>query len=132
MARKRKKPVTPRIAVTQTEPEIDVDPVPPIEPDVELVTPAPTTYKPPGSEVEPVSMSEPRAKTTQEQYGKYVPSRKWGVSTVGGIGTVLIMWASTGTFDTEETVGAITLAVTAISTYLIPNASGNPNEPESA
>ena len=57
------------------------------------------------------------------------PSRKWFVSTVGGIGTVLIMWATTGTWDQEETVGAITLAVTAFSTWLIPNASGNPNAP---
>jgi hypothetical protein len=50
-----------------------------------------------------------------------VPTRKWAVSTVGAIGTLLIMWVTTGTWDQEESVGAITLAVTAFSTYMIPN-----------
>ena len=122
MAKKRNKPL-PKPASSG---------MPPIEPEPDLVKPQPTTYEAPTSpQTEATTMSTPasRERTTQEQYGKYVPSRKWGVSTVGGIGSVLIMWATTGTFDTEETVAAITLAVTALTVYLTPNASGNPNEP---
>lgn len=122
MAKKRNKPTASTSQATTSEPDIDVEPVTPIEPDVELVDPAPTTYK----QVESMSKIEPTP--TQKRYGKYVPSRKWAASTVGAIGTVLIMWATTGTWDQEETVASITLGVTAITAYLLKNASGDPNE----
>jgi hypothetical protein len=109
MAKSKKKPLA------KTPPQGEADPLgPPVAPMT-----APTTY------VAPVD--EP---SFREKYGKYMPSRKWGASTVGGIGTVGIMWATTGTWDVEETVAAITLTVTAISTWMLPNKSGDPNEPE--
>lgn len=121
MTRKRKKPTA-----ATTEPDIDVEPITPIEPELEYVEPTspPTTYEPP-----PLTLTDIKPQPTfKDKYGKYVPSRKWGASTVGALGTVLIMWATTGTWDQEETVASITLGVTAISAYLLPNASGNPNE----
>lgn len=53
-----------------------------------------------------------------------MPSRKWLVAQVTAIGALLTMWATTGTWDQEETVALIGLFVQAVSTYLIPNDPG--------
>jgi hypothetical protein len=53
----------------------------------------------------------------------WVPSRKWAASTIGAIGTLAIMYLTTGTWDVEESVGAVTLTVTALTTYLVSDTS---------
>lgn len=55
-----------------------------------------------------------------------VPSRKWIVRTVTAVGGLLTTWATTGTWDTEETVFAITVVVGAFNSYVIPNETENP------
>jgi hypothetical protein len=133
MAKKKKKPTTglnplgmPPVETKSSEPAIDVEPVAPIEPEIEYVEP-----EPPDSRLTPPTTYQ-APPTFREKYGKYVPSRKWGASTVGALGTVLIMWATTGTWDQEETVASITLGVTAVTAYLLKNASGDPNEQDFA
>lgn len=135
MAKSRKKPASDPLGMPpiEPEPEIDIDPVPPIEPDVDMepeISDPTTAGNVFDSATPPTTFTAPpKEPTFRDKYGKYIPSRKWGVSTVGGIGACLIMWATTGTWDVEESVAAITLGVTAFSTWLVPNASGNPNEP---
>lgn len=60
---------------------------------------------------------------------KYWPTRKWGVNIVTLTAGLLTMWATTGTWDVEETVGLISLGATAMTTYLIPNDPSNTNSP---
>lgn len=50
-----------------------------------------------------------------------MPSRKWFASRVTAVSGLLIMWATTGTWDTEETIALITLATAASLAWLIPN-----------
>ena len=90
--------------------------------------PIPTT---PDSRLTPPTTYQSEPTHFREKYGEYVPSRKWGASTVGALGTVLIMWATTGTWDQEETIASITLGVTAVTAYLLKNRSGDPNEQDS-
>lgn len=46
--------------------------------------------------------------------------RKWGARTITAIAGLLIMWASTGSWDTEETIGLITLVSGAVVSLLVP------------
>ena len=41
-----------------------------------------------------------------------------------------IMWASTGAWDQEETIAAVTLASAALLAYLLPNGGDGPGEPK--
>lgn len=50
-----------------------------------------------------------------------MPSRKWIAAQVAAIGALLTMWATTGSWDQEETVALIGWFVQAATTYLIPN-----------
>jgi hypothetical protein len=50
-----------------------------------------------------------------------VPSNKWLAARVTGIAGVLTMWATTGSWDTEETVALIALCSEAAISYLTPN-----------
>jgi hypothetical protein len=49
------------------------------------------------------------------------PTRKWFVAQVTALCGIAIMWATTGTWDTEETVAAITWFGQATATWLTPN-----------
>lgn len=46
--------------------------------------------------------------------------RKWGVRTITGLAGILVMWATTGSWDTEETVALITWGAAASSSFLVP------------
>lgn len=59
----------------------------------------------------------------------WVPSRKWFAQVIGMAGALFMMWATTGSWDQEETVALITLAVTALTTYILPNAEPPQNFP---
>jgi hypothetical protein len=50
------------------------------------------------------------------------PSRKWIARTIVALGGLATSWATTGSWDQEETVMAITVAVAAAVSYLLPNA----------
>lgn len=54
----------------------------------------------------------------------WVPSRKWMAAQVAAAAVIAVMWARTGSWDTEETVAAIGWLTQAATTYLLPN-SGN-------
>jgi hypothetical protein len=54
------------------------------------------------------------------------PSRKWFVAQVTALGALATMWATTGTWDQEETVAAIGLVVAAFSSWAVPNTDPAP------
>lgn len=60
-------------------------------------------------------------KNTQAPPQDWKPTRKWMANVIVGVGSVLTAWATTGAWDTEETVAAIGLFVAAGTTYLLPN-----------
>jgi hypothetical protein len=53
-----------------------------------------------------------------------MPTRKWIANQITGLAAVLTMWATTGSWDVEETVALIGLLSQAGVTYLIPNDPG--------
>lgn len=53
----------------------------------------------------------------------WAPTRKWIARTVVAIAGLLTTWASTGTWDKEETIMAITIGTAALVSYLVPNGS---------
>ncbi len=63
------------------------------------------------------------------QTNPWLPTRKWGVNVVTGLGALATMYFTSGTWDVEESISAVGLAVAAISTYLIPNDPSNTNSP---
>lgn len=60
-----------------------------------------------------------------EQVPDARPTRKWIAARVTGLAAVLTMWATTGTWDTEETIALIGLLTEAAISYLTPN---NPSD----
>lgn len=54
------------------------------------------------------------------------PSRKWWAARVVAATGVLTMWATTGSWDTEETVAAIALLSEAALAWLVPNQAAAP------
>lgn len=50
-----------------------------------------------------------------------MPSRKWAAARITALTGLAVMWATTGSWDVEETVAAITLVSEAALSYLIPN-----------
>ncbi len=50
------------------------------------------------------------------------PTRKWAVTQITAVAALLTMWATTGGWDQEETVGLIGLVAQAAIGYLTPNA----------
>ena len=50
-----------------------------------------------------------------------MPSKKWIASRVTALTGLAIMWATTGAWDQEETIAAITLVSAALIAYLLPN-----------
>jgi hypothetical protein len=50
-----------------------------------------------------------------------MPSRKWFATQITALAALGVMWATTGHWDTEETVAAIGLASQAALGYLTPN-----------
>ncbi len=60
------------------------------------------------------------------------PTRKWIVRTVTSLTGFAIMWATTGSWDTEETVAMITIVSAAIISYLVPNTEDNNGIPHSS
>lgn len=55
-----------------------------------------------------------------------MPSRKWIAARVTAVTGVLTMWATTGTWDTEESVAAITVVSGALLAWLVPNDDSKP------
>jgi len=55
-----------------------------------------------------------------------MPTRKWFANLVVAVTGILIAWATTGTWDQEETVALITIASAALVTYLVPYDPANP------
>jgi hypothetical protein len=51
-----------------------------------------------------------------------VPTKKWAVTQITAVAALLVMWATTGSWDTEETVALIGLVSQAGIGYLTPNA----------
>lgn len=51
------------------------------------------------------------------------PSRKWFAALVVGLTGLATMWATTGAWDQEETIAAITLVSARAVAWLIPNES---------
>lgn len=51
-----------------------------------------------------------------------MPTRKWAAAQFAALGALLTMRATTGTWDTEETVALIGLFTSAFVTYLVPDA----------
>lgn len=49
------------------------------------------------------------------------PTRKWLAARIVGVAGVLTMWATTGSWDVEETVAAIALFSEASLSWLVPN-----------
>ena len=49
--------------------------------------------------------------------------KKWGARTIVAVAGLLTSWATTGTWDTEETVMAITVVSAALTSLLV-----NPDE----
>jgi hypothetical protein len=58
-----------------------------------------------------------------------VPSRKWFAARITAIAGLAIMWVTTGTWDQEETVMAITVVSAALIAWLTPNADTGPGGP---
>jgi hypothetical protein len=53
------------------------------------------------------------------------PSRKWLTTNITALAALGVMWATTGHWDTEETVAAIGIASQASLGYAIPNTPRN-------
>ena len=51
-----------------------------------------------------------------------MPSRKWFAARVTALAGLAVMWATTGTWDQEETIAAITLVSAGLVSWLTPNA----------
>jgi hypothetical protein len=51
-----------------------------------------------------------------------LPSRKWFAARVTALTGLAMMWATTGSWDLEETIAAITLVSAALLAWLLPNA----------
>ena len=51
------------------------------------------------------------------------PSKKWFVTQITAVAALFTMWATTGSWDVEETVALIGLVSQAGIGYLTPNAS---------
>jgi len=51
----------------------------------------------------------------------WIPSRKWLAATVVAVTGLLTTWATTGSWDQEETLMAITIVSARLVAYLIPN-----------
>lgn len=49
------------------------------------------------------------------------PTRKWVAARIIALSALLTMWATTGSWDTEETVALIGLLTEAAVAYLTPN-----------
>lgn len=60
---------------------------------------------------------------------KWWPTDKWWVGRVTQLGGLLTMWATTSGWGQEETVAAIALAVSAVTTWITRN---DPPPPEPA
>jgi hypothetical protein len=58
-----------------------------------------------------------------------MPSRKWFASRITAITGLVIMWVTTGTWDQEETVMAITVVSAALIAWLTPNDTPDPFNP---
>jgi hypothetical protein len=64
-----------------------------------------------------------------------VPSRKWLVTQITAVGALLTMFATTGSWDVEESVALIGLVTQALASYVLPNApdkagvEGQPGQP---
>lgn len=56
-------------------------------------------------------------------------TRKWMARTVVAIGGLATMFLTTGTWDTEESLMAVTIVVGAITSLLVPNEAGNSGVP---
>lgn len=50
-----------------------------------------------------------------------MPTRKWWAARVTAVTGLAAMWATTGSWDQEETVAAITLVSAALLSWLTPN-----------
>lgn len=50
-----------------------------------------------------------------------MPSRKWLAARVIALTGLATMWATTGAWDQEETIAAITIVSGAATAYLLPN-----------
>lgn len=50
-----------------------------------------------------------------------LPTRKWFAARVTALAGLGVMWATTGSWDLEETLAAITLASEATISWLVPN-----------
>ncbi len=53
----------------------------------------------------------------------WVPSRKWATLVVTGVGSIGTLYITDMTWDSTEWGSLITLAVTAATTYLVPNST---------
>lgn len=51
----------------------------------------------------------------------WFPTKKWIVTQIAAAAAVATMWATTGSWDTEETVALIGLITQAAAAYLTPN-----------
>lgn len=51
----------------------------------------------------------------------WMPTRKWWAAQVTAATALAIMWATTGSWDQEETISAIGLASQALLSWLVPN-----------
>lgn len=50
-----------------------------------------------------------------------MPSRKWWAARVTALTTLAVMWATTGAWDQEETIGLIGFVSAALLAWLVPN-----------
>lgn len=51
-----------------------------------------------------------------------LPTKKWAVTQITAVAAILVMWVTTGAWDTEETIALIGLVSQAGISYLTPNA----------
>jgi hypothetical protein len=65
-----------------------------------------------------VNMGTPR---TRSSWGLAAPSRKWFAAQVTALSALAVMWATTGSWDQEETIAAIGVVSQALLAYLVPN-----------
>lgn len=57
----------------------------------------------------------------QQPNNNALPTRKWVAARVTALTGLAIMWATTGSWDLEETIAAITLVSESTLSYLTPN-----------
>lgn len=58
---------------------------------------------------------------TDNTPSSWMPTRKWWATQVTAATALAIMWATTGSWDQEETISAIGLASQALLSWLVPN-----------